>query len=265
MALKIAELPPTNPDGSRLSRLDREKQIRELWPTVHERRLMAVKPYGLSKVDAFCMTPISLLHWLLDTMVKNKEIDGPILGVRPGEEVDPNALWALVQQNQALPPQEGEGISMPKNTIPPPPMSNIPPPPGAPGSNIPPPPGTGWAPPPPPTATKEVAAPPKKKRGRKKKTETPPAQESQNSSALEDVQNSINNLENLVSAFEGASMENIEVLLSRTANLEEQVNGLRESLSDVKAAVAVLLLGMYQKEGDPTNLREVLQSLNVLP
>jgi hypothetical protein len=149
-------------DGSLLSRIEMERLVRDTWKKIHTWRIKANKDYGLPKNQAFDMKPGVLLHWMLDEMIRRKQITGNEVGVNIQTYNDPNEaqqlnqrLIALIQVGQAVQPKEGEGIDM-NGTAPPPPSGpwTPPPPPGAPPGYGPPP-GPppqqqGYAPPPPP-------------------------------------------------------------------------------------------------------------------
>ncbi len=65
-----------NPDGSLLTRLVMEQQIRETHATVQDRRLLAITPYGLESKVAYDMKPITVIHWVLDQLVRQGAIHG---------------------------------------------------------------------------------------------------------------------------------------------------------------------------------------------
>lgn len=136
------------PDGSLLSRIEMETQIRQTWVKLSYKRINANKYYGLPNKPAQDMKPAVLLHWILDEMVRRGHIVGDVLGVSvtnyndEAEEAQlTQKLVALIQVGQALTPQTGEGfnMSMPAPPMPPaagnwaPPAANFGgPPPGPP-------------------------------------------------------------------------------------------------------------------------------------
>lgn len=134
----LAELKMRKEDGSLLSRLEMEQQLRE--ESVHHRRLRASK-LGLPTKTAQHMLPISVTHWLLDHWVANGTITGEILGVRSEFDADDNKdylrqltqrLVLFIEHKLAVTPNPGEGIDMANVNMPPgfPPM-----PPGPPAPN----------------------------------------------------------------------------------------------------------------------------------
>ena len=67
--------------------------------------------------------------------------------------------------------------------------------------------------------------------------------------------------------------EAVEPLVASIAALENEVAALREQADlkrdpedpEVRTALAILLLGMYQQTGDPTDLPAVFKQLNINP
>ncbi len=140
----LAELKMRKEDGSHLSRLEMEQQLRE--ESVHHRRLRASK-LGLPTKIAQHMLPISVTHWILDHWVANGTIVGEVLGVRSEFDADDNKdylrqltqrLILFIENKLAVTPNPGEGIDMANVNFPP----GFPPsPPGPPAPN-----GQGGAP-----------------------------------------------------------------------------------------------------------------------
>jgi hypothetical protein len=144
------------PDGSAMTRLEAEHTIRTSLGTVHHMRHLASRDFGLDKKLMFLIKPVSVIHWILDEMVRRKLIIGEEIGVKPELESDPNyfntfqqKIAAFVQSNQAMMPKEGEGVNMSD-------INNMMPP-GAPPQNGHP--QTGFAPPPPPPPMFQSGAP----------------------------------------------------------------------------------------------------------
>lgn len=126
----IPELEYQKPDGSLLTRLEMEQQMRNLWPKIHWIRIKANKVYGLPKQAAFDMREVTLRHWTLDEMTRRGQIVGDVAGVDAQTYNDDavtrqftQRLQYLIQTGQAIMPQEGEGIDMSNFVPPPPPMS----------------------------------------------------------------------------------------------------------------------------------------------
>lgn len=142
----IPDLHLTRPDGTPLSRIEAEQKVRETWPKVHWRRIMANKHFGLSKQHSFGLKEVMLLHWYLDEAVRRGLVVGNQVGVDLQNYNDENEqrqfaqrLAAMIQGGESLQPKEGEGID----------MSNVPQPPiGTPQNGQAPQPG--FVPPPPP-------------------------------------------------------------------------------------------------------------------
>lgn len=135
---KIPSLEMSRPDGSLFSRTEMEAQIREKWRGHQPKRLRAINPYGLASKIAYDTPTIVILHWLLDEMVKKKEIIGERLGVdipSPGYYDDPEKfnqfkqrMLLAIEHGHALQPEEGEGINMSDmKSAPPPALPGIPP------------------------------------------------------------------------------------------------------------------------------------------
>lgn len=144
----LKELQMVKEDGSLLSRLEMEKQLREI-ETIHHRRNRANK-LGLPNKIAQHMLAISVTHWILDHWVQNGTITGEVLGIRPEFDADDNKdyvrqltqrLLLFVEHGLAMPPNPGEGIDM--NFQQPPGFPPIPSPNGQQGAPV-------FAPPPPP-------------------------------------------------------------------------------------------------------------------
>lgn len=137
----IPELEYQKPDGSLLTRLEMEQQMRSVWPKIHWIRIKANKIYGLPKQAAFDMREVVLRHWTLDEMTRRGQVVGDIAGVDAQTYNDDavtrqfiQRLQYLIQTGQAITPQEGEGIDMSNFVPPPPPMGapNMGPPNGQP-------------------------------------------------------------------------------------------------------------------------------------
>lgn len=174
----IQDLTLSKPDGSLLTRIEAEKELREKCKIFHNMGLLASYHLGLENRFALGMTPTSIIHWILDEMIRKKLIAGEQIGVQPDLESDASyfnaytqRLGVFVQNGQALMPKEGEGIDMsdfqqngapPQGFTPPPPppmgygqqapqqqqqyqqpqqQGGFGPPPGAPPQNFGPPPG----------------------------------------------------------------------------------------------------------------------------
>jgi hypothetical protein len=181
--MQALKLPEAKPDGSQYTRLEREQQVRELKSTLKWAELAFSA--GVEKRLAYGTPPIYVLHSVLDEMVKKKKCSGEKIGFKLDQVLAQHAqtiqeftakLGLLVQSGQAMPPQEGEGLTM-SNGYPPPPTPPIPsngqqqaagyPPPPPPPPNTqqfappappaPPPPPPGYAP---PQAPPQYAAPP---------------------------------------------------------------------------------------------------------
>jgi hypothetical protein len=144
----LVELKTTNEDGTLLSRLQMEEQLRK--ETVYHRRLRAFK-LGLPNKIAQHMLPISVTHWLLDQWIQNGTITGEVLGIRSEFDADDNKeyvsqltqrLKLFVEYGLAVTPNPGEGIDMSNfnNQVP-----GFPPMPPMPSNG-----GQGFTPPPPP-------------------------------------------------------------------------------------------------------------------
>ena len=124
----IPELQYTKPDGTLLSRIEMEQQIKEKWSKpVHWLRLMANKIYGLPKAPTFDMREAVLRHWVLDEMVRKGQVTGNLIGVNvqtynydAAQRQFLQSLVAMVQSGNALLPNEGEGVDMNQFTKPPP-------------------------------------------------------------------------------------------------------------------------------------------------
>lgn len=130
----LVELKTTNEDGTLLSRLQMEEQLRK--ETVYHRRLRAFK-MGLPNKVAQHMLPISVTHWLLDQWIQKGTITGEILGIRSEFDADDNKdylrqltqrLVQFVEHGLAVKPNPGEGIDMSQFNAPPgfPPMPQMP-------------------------------------------------------------------------------------------------------------------------------------------
>lgn len=145
-----------NADGSKLTRIEMEQQIRQVWVQRSVKKLRAGMEYGLPNKQAQDLKPAPLLHWLLDEMVRKGQITGPLLDVNPyngdGNEEEQliQRLTALIEQGHALKPDNSEGLS----------MSTPFPAPPAPGQIWAPPAPPGHAPPPPPPPGPAAYAPP---------------------------------------------------------------------------------------------------------
>jgi len=114
----LVELKTVNEDGTLLSRLQMEEQLRK--ETVYHRRLRAFK-MGLPNKVAQHMLPISVTHWLLDQWIQKGSITGEVLGIRSEFDADDNKdylrqltqrLVQFVEHGLAIKPNPGEGIDM---------------------------------------------------------------------------------------------------------------------------------------------------------
>jgi len=143
----------TKPDGSLLTRIEAEKHVRDVCKTSHVQRRFAWGQLGLDYQFVWMMKPITVTHWILDELIRKKQIAGDLLGIQPELDTDDSyfnsfiqRLAVFVQDGRALQPKEGEGIIMADFQQMGPPNGQ---PPGAPGYNPPPPPA-GFGPPPQP-------------------------------------------------------------------------------------------------------------------
>ncbi len=178
---KPEDLVYQKPDGSLLTRLEMDQQMREKWRKVHWIRIQACKqPFHLQKQFSFDMKEIVLRHWVLDEMCRQGMIVGDLAHVNLqtyNDEAEQRQfiqrLTALIQAGQAISPSEGEGVDMsniPGNGQPPqPPQAFTPPAPpqmGAPQQFVPPqpqqfqPPQPPQPPPPQQFTAPQQAAPP---------------------------------------------------------------------------------------------------------
>lgn len=189
---EIPDISYARQDGSLLSRIEMEQQLRQIWTKPYWLRIKANKLLGLPKQPAFAMKETVLRHWVLDEMIRRGHVTGDLVQVNPQTHEDDNEqkqftqrLIALIQVGQAMPPTDGEGVDMSQQPMPPPPgqqngqMTNqfqppapppmgapqgfapLPPPPGMPQQFGPPPQQPQFAPPGPPSQqTQQFGAPP---------------------------------------------------------------------------------------------------------
>jgi len=115
----LADLALSKPDGSLLTRIEAETELREKCKIFHNMGLLASYHLGLENRFALGMTPTSVIHWVLDEMIRKRLIAGDQIGVQPELESDASyfnsyiqKLGVFVQTGQALMPKEGEGIDM---------------------------------------------------------------------------------------------------------------------------------------------------------
>lgn len=161
-------------DGSLLTRVEAEKELWDKCKTSHAMRRVAWSQFGLENRFAWMLKPTSIVHWVLDEMIRKRMIAGDQIGVQPELESDESyfnsyiqRLRVFVEDGRALKPKEGEGIDMsdfqnqmpPQNGQPVPQQSFSPPPPpvGFPGQQPPQQAPQSFAPPPPP---QQYGAPP---------------------------------------------------------------------------------------------------------
>lgn len=136
----IPTLELSSPNGIPLTRIQAEKELWDKCKTSHMMRRLAWGQLGLDGRFAWMLKPTSVTHWILDELIRKKQITGEPIGVQPELDTDDSyfnsfvqRLIVFVQDGRALQPKEGEGID----------MSDIQNPgyPSAPGFNPPPPPG----------------------------------------------------------------------------------------------------------------------------
>lgn len=148
----LVDLKLTNDDGTPISRLQAEQQLRN--ETVYHRRLRAFK-VGLPNKVVQHMLPISVTHWLLDYWIQSGKITGEVLGIRSEFDADDNKeyvrqlsqrLALFVEYGLAVKPNPGEGIDMSNFNGQPPGFPSMPPMPGQPQQQ----PQQSFVPPPPP-------------------------------------------------------------------------------------------------------------------
>ncbi len=160
MVPNLPSLALRKPDGSLLTRIEAETELWDKCKTSHTMRRLAWGQFGLDSRYAWILKPTSVTHWVLDELIRKKQIAGDPIGVQPELESDDSyfnsyvqRLKVFVEDGRALMPKEGEGIDMgdfngqqPPNGQPP--MGYAPPPPpmGFPGQQGAPPP-QGMAPP----------------------------------------------------------------------------------------------------------------------
>lgn len=124
----------TQSNGDLFHRLEMEQQLREKIETVHERRLLAIEPYGLEHKVAYDMKPVTVTHWILDEMIRRGLINGEEIGVGStlGSDNHPESfkqfgqrLALFIENGWAVSPHKAEGIDMSK--YPPAPPVGVPP------------------------------------------------------------------------------------------------------------------------------------------
>lgn len=136
MSDTITEIPPFDylkEDGTKRSRIEMEKWLREKYPRIHWLRIRANKDLGLPKQISWDMKEIVLRHWMLDEMIRREYITGDVLGVNGTQSNDDSEirqfiqrLAAMIHSGNAVQPQYTEGVDMSNFTPPPPPsMGNV--------------------------------------------------------------------------------------------------------------------------------------------
>lgn len=127
-------LQTSHDNGNLYHRLEMEQQLREKIETVHERRLLAIDPFGLEHKVAYDMKPVTVTHWILDEMIRRGLINGEEIGVGStlGSDNHPESfkqfgqrLALFIENGWAVSPHKAEGIDMSK--YPPAPPVGVPP------------------------------------------------------------------------------------------------------------------------------------------